>query len=190
MQPTPLAWAAGSGPAGGPVPPPRLEAAEVLAHALTYGLERLEAIRTLGGVDADTLRGAMIDSDKDGDLAISHGCCRGQVRAPHLVDPLGCDGAIVSTRTTRGAFAMRREQTILAAEAEHTAFGGAQSSEAQPRPDFAIAFTVKGTVGQHLADGGDEVGVGRGALWSGSLWRCRPGSVSPHTLAIEARPPS
>src|SRR5436853_473878 len=72
----------------------RLEAAEVLAHALTYGLERLEAIRTLGGVDADTLRGAMIDSDKDGDLTISHGCYRGQVRAPHLVDPLGCDGAI------------------------------------------------------------------------------------------------
>ena len=109
----------------------------------------------------------MIDSDKDGDSPISHGCCRGQIRAPHLVDPLGCDGAIVSTRTTRGALAMRREQTILAAEAEHAAFGGAQSSQAQPRPDFAIALAVKGAVGQHLADGSVEVGVGPGALWSG-----------------------
>ena len=45
------------------------EAAAPGAYPLTDHFQRFEAITTLRGVDADTLRGAVIDGDEDGGIA-------------------------------------------------------------------------------------------------------------------------
>src|SRR4029079_6077698 len=91
------------------------EGAEVLAHALTNGLERLEAIGASAGVEADALGRTMIDGDYcratvsaarvsslQGRLAFASDDA-GQVGAPHEIDPLGGDGAVVGPRAMRAA---------------------------------------------------------------------------------------
>src|SRR4051812_11544793 len=50
-----------------------LEAAEVLADALTERLQRLEAVARLGGVQADALSGTVIHRDEDAALAFLDG---------------------------------------------------------------------------------------------------------------------
>src|SRR5688572_27614372 len=73
------------------------EAAMTLADGLLDRLEGLEAIGAAAGVNADALGRAVIDGDEHSGLALaSHD--RGQVGAPHQVDPLGGDRAVVGLR--------------------------------------------------------------------------------------------
>src|SRR4051794_40661382 len=58
------------------------EAAEMAAHALADGLERLEAGGVAGSVDADAFGRAVVDGDEDRDLVFG-GPDGGQVGAPH-----------------------------------------------------------------------------------------------------------
>ena len=85
---------------------------------------------------------AVIDRDEDRGLALA-GQGRGQVGAPHLVDPLGADGAVVGPRAVRPADPARRQQTMLAHQPQDAALGGADAGEAQPCPDLAIALAVE-----------------------------------------------
>ena len=64
---------------GQPHGDPRIEAAEVLPHALPERLQRLEAVAPLGGVEADALAGAVIDGDEDVGQALAGGDGRGHV---------------------------------------------------------------------------------------------------------------
>jgi hypothetical protein len=77
---------------------------------------------------------------------------RGQVGAPHLVDPLGSDGAVVRLRTMRPPYPAWRLEPMLPGQAQDAALGGADPGEAQPRPDLPIALAVEWALGQQLAD--------------------------------------
>src|SRR3954451_930575 len=144
------------------------EGAEALAHALTHGLERLEAIGASAGVEADALGRAMIDGD---DCSVTVSAARvsslqgrlafasddaGQVGAPHDVDPLGGDPAVVGARAPRPPGTVVRQQAVLAGEPEDAAAAGADAREAQPCPQLAVALAVEGAVRQELPDFPDQ----------------------------------
>src|ERR671929_238214 len=64
-------------------------------------------------VDADALGRAMVDGNKDRDLAFARDRA-GQVGAPECVHRLGNDGAVVTARASRRADPRRGKQIILA----------------------------------------------------------------------------
>ena len=93
----------------------RGKAAEVTPHPLTDRLERLEAGGLPVGVDADTFGAAVVDGDEHGGLAFA-GDRRRQVGAPHRVDRIGDDGAVMIARPARRADARGSQQVVLAHE--------------------------------------------------------------------------
>src|SRR4051794_23931948 len=96
------------------------EGAKMLAHALTNGLERLEAIGASAGVEANALGRAVIDGNEHRRLTLA-GHDRGQIAAPHDVDPLGGDRAVVGSRAMRAAGTLMRQQAMLAHEPQDAA---------------------------------------------------------------------
>src|SRR3954469_13601274 len=74
--------------------------AEVAAHTLTDRLQRLEARRAGSGMNADTGGGAMIDRDKHGGGPVL-GPGGVQIGAPHSVDGLRNDGAVMRPGSAR-----------------------------------------------------------------------------------------
>src|ERR671938_788767 len=127
------------------------EAGEVTAHPLPDRLQRLEAGGALRRMDADAFGRAVVDGDKDRDLALAREG-RGQVRAPECVHRLGDDGAVVTARASRRADPGGREQIILTHEPQHPAAGRAQASYTQPGPDLPVTLAVEGAGGQDGAD--------------------------------------
>ena len=127
-----------------------------LAHRLLDRLERLEAIGAVAGVQADALGRAVIEGDEDGGLALA-GHDRGQVGAPHQVDPLGGDRAVVGLRAPWPTGTLRRQQVVRLHQPKNTTAAGADAGEAQPRPQLAIALAMKGAVLQQLPDGRHQV---------------------------------
>src|SRR3954464_10652747 len=123
------------------------EGAETLAHALTNGLERLEAIGTAAGMKADALGRAVIDGNEHRSLTLA-GHDRGQIAAPHDVDPLGGDPAVMGPRAMRAAGTLMGQEAVLAHQPQDAAPAGAEAGEAQPRPQLAVAFAMKRTAGQ------------------------------------------
>jgi hypothetical protein len=71
------------------------DAAEAFGDALPDRLQRLVACAVQGGEDADSLGRAMVDGDEDRDLALLHREACGHVGAPHRVDRLRDDRAVV-----------------------------------------------------------------------------------------------
>jgi hypothetical protein len=80
-----------------------LDAAEALGDALPDRLQRLVPGAVQGGVDADALGRAMVDGDEDRDLALLHREAGRHVGAPHRVDGLRDDRAVVAARAARTA---------------------------------------------------------------------------------------
>ena len=76
------------------------KAAEVSPHALADRFQRLEAGGSRMGVNADALGGAMIHRDEYRRLAFT-GEGRRQVGAPHGVDGVRNDGAVVAAWPSR-----------------------------------------------------------------------------------------
>ncbi len=94
--------------------------AETLAHALTKWFERLEAGAVASGVDADALGVVVIRGDEHRDLAFT-GPGGGLVGAPHRVQRLWDDGAVVAAQPAGRADARRRQQGVLARQPQHLA---------------------------------------------------------------------
>src|SRR5947208_10471930 len=78
------------------------EPTEALPHALPDRLQRLETGSLRMRVDTDTFCGAMINRDEHRRLALA-GDRRCQIGAPHRVDRIGDDGAIVVAGTAQRA---------------------------------------------------------------------------------------
>src|SRR3954447_8051237 len=129
------------------------------------------------GVEADALGRAMIDGD---DCSVTVSAARvsslqgrlafasddaGQVGAPHDVDPLGGDPAVVGPRAMRAAGTLMGQQAMLAHQPQDAAPTGADAGEAQPRPQLAVAFAMKRTAGQELADRCHQVVIRRRPAW-------------------------
>src|SRR6476659_1812789 len=93
------------------------EAAEVSAHALADRLQSLEACGSRMGVNADALSGTMIHRDKYRRWPFT-GKGGGKVGAPHGVDGVRNDGAIVAAWAARRADPARCQQVVLAHQAK------------------------------------------------------------------------
>src|ERR671938_1751331 len=158
------------------------EAGEVTAHPLPDRLQRPEAGGALRRMDADAFGRAVVDGDKDRDLALAREG-RGQVGAPECVHRLGDDGAVVTARASRRADAGWREQMVLAHEAQHAPFRGPNASHAQPGPDLPVSLAMEGAGREDPSKGLQEVGIGHGPDRAGSA-RWRGGRWSP--VSVEA----
>ena len=86
--------------------------AEALTHRLLDRLQCLEAVAVPGSMDAGAFGRTMVDRDEHRSLPLA-GHDRRHVRAPHLVNPLGDDRAIMSLRATRPARTLMRQKTVL-----------------------------------------------------------------------------
>src|SRR5215208_4925051 len=115
-------------------------------------LQGLEAGSLRMRVDPDTFGGAMIDRDEHRRLALA-GDCRRQIGAPHRVDRVGDDGAVVVARTARRANPGRRQQVVLSHQPEHPSHRRAGPGITQSRPDFAMPLTMERTGGEYILDG-------------------------------------
>src|SRR4051812_49713100 len=119
------------------------EAAEVPPHPLAERVERLEPVGTVAGVDADAPGRAVVDGDEDRGLTLAGGR-GGQVGAPHHVDRLGDDRAVVAARR---AGPRRGEQVGLPHQPRHAPPRGAGTAVAQAGPDLAVALAAGGAPG-------------------------------------------
>src|SRR5919205_1687075 len=119
------------------------EAAEVPPHALAERLQGLEAVGAVAGMDADALGRAVVDGDEHGRLALA-GDRGGQVGAPHHVDRLRDDRAVMAARPARRAGPRRGEQAVLAHQPQHPPPGGADAAVAQAGPRRAGPLRAEG----------------------------------------------
>jgi len=92
----------------------------MLPHALPDRLQGLEAGSPCMRMNADAFGGAMIDRDEYCGLALA-GDRRRQIGAPHRIDRVRDDGAVVIARPSRRAGPRRREQVVLAHQPQHPA---------------------------------------------------------------------
>src|SRR5689334_74755 len=105
------------------------ERPEVAAHPLADRLQRLKARRAESGMDADAFGRAVVDGDEHAGLSLASPGCS-QVGAPHLVYPVGDDGAVVIAGTPRRADARGREQAVLTHQPQDAALGRAHPGDA------------------------------------------------------------
>src|SRR4051794_3766947 len=89
----------------------------------------------------------------------------GQVGAPHDVDPLGGDPAVMGSRAMRAAGTLMGQEAMLAHQPQDATPAGADTGEAQPRPQLAVALAMKRAAGQELADRCHQVVIRRGPAW-------------------------
>jgi hypothetical protein len=89
------------------------EGPEVFLDSLSKGIERFEPSRFLDGMDADTVRGAMIDGSENGYGPFLVRAGRGGVSTPHLVWHIGDDGAFVRVGMRRSRLSGRGKQLML-----------------------------------------------------------------------------
>jgi hypothetical protein len=103
-------------------------------------------------MEADALGRSVVNGDKDGDLTVLGGEGGGHIRAPHRIDALRDDRAVVVARPANGAHSAQGRQSVLPHQAAHALLGGALALVAQPRPDLAIALAVERAVAQNVPD--------------------------------------
>jgi hypothetical protein len=160
------------------------EGAEALAHPLPDRLERLEAIPAAAGVEADALGRAVIDGDEHRGLALaSHH--RGQVGAPHKINAVGGDRAVVGARAARAASTLVRQQTMLARQPQDAAPAGTDAGGAQPCPYLPVALAMKWAGRQKLPNRPHQLLVRHRAERPGPPALDRP---QPGAMAVDGRP--
>src|SRR3954454_15019710 len=159
------------------------ERAEALAHRLRDRLERREPVGAAAGVDADALGRAMIDGDEQRPPALARHD-RGQIAAPHDVDPLGGDPAVMGSRAMRAAGTLMGQEAVLAHQPQDAAPAGADTGEAQPRPQLAVALAMKRAAGQEQGDRCHQVVIRRGPAWPRPLALSHAGWAA---VAIKSR---
>ena len=120
------------------------EASELFAHRLAHRLQRLEPRAATGHVDAQAAGRAVADHGEDGKLSIPESEASRGVDAPHLVGPPGQDGSLVPLRLDRLRLPLRRQQFVLAHQAQHAPQRRPHAGQPQPRPNLAVAFAVEG----------------------------------------------
>jgi hypothetical protein len=126
----------------------------------------------------------VVDGDEHRRLALA-GHDRGQVAAPHEVDLIGGDPAVVGSRATRATGALVGQQAVLAHQAQDPAPAGADAGKAQPGPELAVALAVERAVGQELPDHSRQVLVRHRAQRPGLS---AVGCIRSVTMAVDGRP--
>jgi hypothetical protein len=93
----------------------------------------------------------------------------GEVGAPHGVDRLGGDRAIVGLGAARSTGTLMRQQAVFLHQPKNTAAAGADAGQAQPRPQLAVALAVERAVRQQLSDRHHQAIIRHGAERAGAL---------------------
>jgi hypothetical protein len=120
------------------------------------GLDGGEAVAALGHVPAERLGVPVLDHGEQPHPAVLDGRDLGRVRAPHDVRRIRGDAAVVRLGRPR-PLAMRRQQGVLAHEAQHALPGDAEAVEhAQPGPHLAVTLIGPGGTRQVGPDGGEQ----------------------------------
>ncbi len=130
---------------------------EAFAHPLADRSKGLEASTSNGGMNADAARRAMVNRDEDGNLAT---CARNgprHIRAPHLIDVVRDDRAVMGTGAMGGPMAWLRTKPVLPHEPEHPRLRGSNALAAQTCPDLAVALAMEPAVSDHLFDPLDQI---------------------------------
>src|SRR5690349_24585027 len=111
-----------------------------------------EAVGLFGDVPAERLSIPVLDDHEEGDVAVLNGRDYGRIRAPHHAGRVGGDTSVVVVdRPLRAA--VRREQSILAHEAQHPVPADAEAIErAQAGPDLAVPLAGEGRAIEVVAD--------------------------------------
>src|SRR3954449_5124343 len=113
---------------------------------------RREAVGLFGDVPAERLGIPVLDDHEEGDVAILNGRDHRRVRAPHHAGRVGGDASVVVVDWPLRA-AVRREQSILAHEAQHPVPADAEAIEgAQAGPDLAVPLAGEGRAIEVAAD--------------------------------------
>jgi len=138
---------------------------EVFGHALSNGLERLEAVGAVGCVDTDDLAGAVIDSDEDIGAAFIDGDGLGHIGSPDLVDAFGDDGALMRmSGPVLGP--VGGHQAVVPHDTADATRGGSDAGLTQAGPDFAVALPLERGGFDLLLNSLEKVGVAGRALRS------------------------
>src|SRR3954471_23834386 len=127
------------------------EPAEMLPYALADRLQGLEAGGPDMRVNADAFGRAVIDRDEHCGLAFA-GDRRRQVGAPHCINLVRDDGAVVAARPPRCTGPRRGKQIILPHQPQHPAQRGAGPGMAQSCPHLAVSFAMERAGGKHTPD--------------------------------------
>ena len=93
-----------------------------------WRFERFEPGAAPGGMDADTFGVVVVNGNEDWDLPVGRPG-RGHVGAPHRVDGVGDDGAVMVARSTRLTDPAGCQQGVLAHQPQHAAERGANTGD-------------------------------------------------------------
>lgn len=104
----------------------------------------------------------MVDGNEDGGLSFLRPC-RGHVGAPHDVDRVRDDRAIMVARSLRCARPRGGEEIVFTHQAQCPAAGRAHARDAQSYPDLAVSLTMKRAGRDDRTDAPDQFGVRHGA---------------------------
>jgi hypothetical protein len=136
----------------------------MLADRHGDGLGGFEARADLADVPAEEFGVPVLDDAEQPDLAVLHGDDLGCVGGPHDVRHLGDDVAVVRA-VGAAAGTVRRQQRVLAHQAQHALAGDAHAVEgAQPGPDLAMSLAGPGRASEVGLDGIEQRRVGDDGL--------------------------
>ena len=156
--------------AGSDGPP---HAAEAGPTSLVEGDDGFKAVGLEGGMDAEQLAGAVVVDAKDrGLLAIEkHG--RGGIRPPHLIGGESDDRAVMGPRPEDAPRLTGRLEVVLSHQESDPFYIGVDTPVTQAGVDFPVTLAHEGRVGEHFADGDEQVTVGHQGLGAALLERHR-----------------
>ena len=126
-----------------------LKGAKVFPNPLADRFQSFEPGGDGGGMDTDAFQGTMIDSKKDIGFTFCQGHSAGQICAPHVVDALCNDGAIMVAWARGSAPTMRCQESIFPHQPQYSSFRGTNTGITQSCPNLAIALTREGRVNQY-----------------------------------------
>ena len=132
------------------------EAAELLADRHAEGLDGLEAGAALADVPAQQFGVPVLGDAEQPDLAVLDGGDLGGIDRPHDIRRLGDDAAVVR-RLAALAGAMRREQGVLAHQAQDALARDADAVDhPQAGPDLSVPLAGPGRAREVVLDGGEQ----------------------------------
>jgi hypothetical protein len=130
----------------------RCEATKIVSYSLFQGFQGLESGALFGGMNTNTFQGTVIHGKEDSRLAVFGGESSSHICAPHIVDPIGGDSAVMDSWPRGAAPAMRRQELVFSHQTQNPSFRGSDASIAESGPHFAISFPMKRALGQDGLD--------------------------------------
>lgn len=110
------------------------ERTKAVSNSLPDGLKGFKPRSTPACMGPDAFHRTVIHGEEDRDPAFFRRETRGPVASPHLIDPLGCDGAIVGFSPRGMPNTTNSRQVVLSHEPRDPSHGSSQTAKPQPCP--------------------------------------------------------